>query len=115
SRQRGQTPRFAVSGTSIGLSQWDKDALRMQVDERNDALRDRLLGKLRTMEPQRFADCLGAVLVRLGFCADGAPKSFDGELEFKGTLTVGGALSSHLAVQVKRQGEGAAVGPDAVR
>jgi restriction endonuclease Mrr len=115
SRQRGETPRFSLSGSMIALSSWDKDALRMQVEERSDALRDRLLGKLRTVEPQRFGDCIGAVLTSLGYSVEGAPKSFDGELEYKGTLTVGGAITSRMAVQVRRQVEGDKLGPDAVR
>ena len=97
-----------------GTPTWNSDSLRAQVEQVNGGLRERLLTKLEHMEPQRLAKCLSDVLARLGYVADHAPKTVDGELEFTGTLTVGGAISSRLAVHVRRQG-GAQLGVDAVR
>src|SRR5687768_8639013 len=93
---------------------WNKELLVQQVEQNNTGLRDRLLTKLEHMEPQRLATCLGQVLGRLGYKADHAPKTVDGELEFTGTLVVGGAITSRLAVHVRRQG-GSQLGVDAVR
>lgn len=93
---------------------WNKELLREQVEHNNLSLRDRLLTRLEHMEPQRLASSLGAVLAKLGYRADGAPKTVDGELEFTGTLVVGGAITSRLAVHVRRQ-SGAPLGVDAVR
>jgi restriction endonuclease Mrr len=115
SRQRGETPRFAAAGNTFSLTKWDTDALRRQVEERNNALRDRLLGKLRTMDAARFSDCLGAILTRLGYVQEGDPVSVDGDLELKGTLTVGGCLSLRCSVLVKRLGEGSKVGAESVK
>lgn len=97
-----------------GTPTWNSDSLRAQVEQNNAGLRERVLTRLEHMDPQKLAVSVGAVLAKLGYAADGAPKTVDGELEFTGTLTVGGAITSRLAVHVRRQG-GAALGVDAVR
>jgi restriction system protein len=97
-----------------GTPSFNSDTLKTQVDQSNSGLRDRLLARLEHMDPQKLAMSLAAVLSKLGYVADGPPKTVDGELEFTGTLTVGGAIVSRLAVHVRRQ-SGAQLGVDAVR
>ncbi|MDQ3024287.1 MAG: restriction endonuclease [bacterium] len=97
-----------------GTPTWSSDSLKAQVEQNNSGLRDRLLARLEHMDPGKLASCLGTVLARLGYGADSPPKTVDGELEFNGTLTVGGAIANRLAVHVRRHG-GAQLGVDAVR
>lgn len=97
-----------------GTKHWNSDSLKAQVDQNNAGLRERVLTRLEHMDSQKLAGSISAVLTKLGYAADNTPKVVDGELEFTGTLVVGGAITSRLAVHVRRQG-GAQLGVDAVR
>ena len=84
-----------------GSSTWNSDNIRAQVEQNNAGLRERVLTRLEHMDPQKLAVSVGAVLAKLGYAADSAPRTVDGELEFTGTLTVGGAITSRLAVHAQ--------------
>jgi restriction system protein len=102
--ERGEEPRFTRPNRGlIGLSRWQPRGLVHQVSEQNRASRDELLARVRELSPGEFEALVGRLLSALGF-EEVAVTSLhtDGGIDVRGTLVVGEAVRTKVAVQVKR-------------
>lgn len=103
-RARDETPRFVKHGRGyVGLSQWLGSGLAYDIARHNQEVKRRLLARLREMAPEAFEDLIAELLVALGF-EDVQLTSYskDGGIDVRGTLVVGEAIRTRMAVQVKR-------------
>lgn len=103
-RARDETPRFAKHGRGyVGLSQWLGSGLAYDIARHNQEVQRRLLARLREMAPEAFEELIAELLVALGF-EDVQLTSYrgDGGIDVRGTLVVGEAIRTRMAVQVKR-------------
>lgn len=101
---RGETPRFVKHGKGyVGLRKWMGQGLAFQIERHNADIRKRLLERLRATDPAEFEALIGQLLVALGFEDVVVTKvSGDGGIDVRGTLVVGEAVRTRMAVQAKR-------------
>ena len=103
-RLRGEQPRFVQHGRGlVGLTKWTKQGLDFEVEQHNKRIRAELLKRLLDMEWSAFEDLIPRVLVGIGFeDIEVTSKSNDGGIDVRGTLVVGGAIRTRMAIQVKK-------------
>lgn len=102
--RRGEEPRFMMLGRGmIGLASGRDTSLVAQIEESNRKARNSLLAQIRMMSPSAFEDLVGRLLAAIGFEeVEVTARSRDGGIDVRGTLVIGGAIKTRLAVQVKR-------------
>lgn len=102
--KRGETPRFSRQLKGLfGLSKWSETPLATSIAAKNQEVREALLVALHEMAPYEFESLVSQLLIRLGFeDAEVTKYSNDGGIDVRGTLVVGGAIRTRMAVQVKR-------------
>lgn len=102
--RRGEQPRFVMHGKGIvGLSKWMGRGLAFQVEQHNRDVRKKLFSSLRQMSWERFEEFVAKLLAEIGF-EDVSLTSYKGDkgIDVRGTLVVGEAIRTRMAVQVKR-------------
>jgi len=104
STKAGRQPRFAKHGKGfVSLTRWLGKGLAFQIEQHNREIRKKLLGSIRKIEPKRFEELAGLLLTALGFNeVEVIGRSGDGGIDVRGTLVVGNAIRTRMAVQVKR-------------
>ena len=102
--KRGELPRFEKSGKGyVGLTRWHEQGLPYQIEVHNREVRERLLQRIRTMDPIAFEELVGELLAKIGFEDVAVTRaSNDGGIDVRGTLVSGDVIQTRMAVQVKR-------------
>lgn len=108
--RRGETPRFVKEGKGrISLTRWmsqglaDQRGLASQIEQHNQAVRQKLHDRLHAMKPDDFEALIGELLVALGFEEVTVTRlTNDNGIDVRGVLVVGDVIRLHMAVQVKR-------------
>ncbi|MFO9250755.1 HTH domain-containing protein [Legionella pneumophila serogroup 8] len=103
-KQNGSQPLFTLHGRGyVGLSQWIKPGLALQIEQHNQQIRKALHERLLSMQPDEFEELISLLLGEMGFeMVEVTKYSNDGGIDVRGTLVVGGVVRNKLAVQVKR-------------
>jgi len=103
-RQRRDPQRFMLLGKGmVSLAKWQASGIAYQVDEANKQARDKLLKRIKAMQPYDFENLVSQLLLALGFEeVEVTSRSSDGGIDVRGTLVVGDVIRTRLAVQVKR-------------
>jgi hypothetical protein len=98
-----ETPKVQSLGGGLFAINIRRNEIEHIVAKNNAAVKDRLLGQLRQMDPYAFEQLVGALLSSIGF-EDVAVvgRSGDGSIDVTAELTVGGVTRVKTAVQVKR-------------
>jgi restriction system protein len=104
STKAGRRPRFTKHGKGfVGLTKWLGKGLAFQIEQHNKEIRKSLLASIRKMEAKHFEELAGLLLTALGFVeVEVVGQSGDGGIDVRGTLVVGNAIRTRMAVQVKR-------------
>ncbi len=102
--RRGEASRFVRHGKGyVGLRAWAGRGLAFEIERHNAEVRAKLLARLQTVTPAEFEALVGRLLVALGFeDVTITPLSADGGIDVRGTLVVGDAVRTRMAVQAKR-------------
>ena len=103
-QKRGERPRFVQHGRGyVGLSQWQRGGLALQIEQHNHQVRKALRDRLLNMKPGEFEELVSQLLAEMGFeLVEVTKLSGDGGIDVRGTLVVGDAVKIKMAVQVKR-------------
>ena len=103
-KQNGSQPLFTLHGRGyVGLDQWIKPGLALQIEQHNQQIRKTLHEHLLSMKPDEFEELISLLLGEMGFDMVEVTKySNDGGIDVRGTLVVGGVVRNQMAVQVKR-------------
>lgn len=106
--RRGEAARFIRHGKGmVGLAEWVPVGVRGRVAEQNKKIRRELLEHLRVLSPEQFEQLIGRLLVALGFEDVSVTRiSSDGGIDVRGTLVVGDAVRTRMAVQAKKWKKG---------
>ncbi len=101
---RGESQRFAKVGRGIfALARQAESSLRHDVETHNEKVRNRLLTKLKEMDPDTFEAVITVLLERMGFeDVEKTSRSNDGGIDVFGNLVVADVIKTRMAVQVKR-------------
>jgi restriction system protein len=101
---RRESQRFAKVGRGIfALARQAESSLRHDVETHNEKVRNRLLTKLKEMDPDTFEAVITVLLERMGFeDVEKTSRSNDGEIDVFGNLVVADVIKTRMAVQVKR-------------
>lgn len=104
SAKAGRQGRFTKHGKGfVGLGRWLGKGLAFQIEQHNREIRKKLLASIRKMDAKQFEDLAGLLLTALGFNeVEVVGRSGDGGVDVRGTLVVGNAIRTRMAVQVKR-------------
>ncbi len=104
SRDKGISPRFMRHGKGLyGLSKWTRGSLEHQIDKHNQRIRNDLLKKVKELSPEEFEVLTGRLLTVLGFDeVEVTDLHNDGGVDVRGTLVIGDAFRTRMAVQAKR-------------
>ena len=102
--RRGELPRFEKLGKGyVGLTRWHEQGLPYQIEVHNREMRERLLRRIRTMDPTAFEELVGELLAKIGFEDVTVTRaSNDGGIDVRGTLVAGDVVRIRMVVQVKR-------------
>jgi restriction system protein len=102
--RRGELPRFEKFGKGyVGLTGWHEQGLPYQIEAHNREVRERLLQRIRTMDPITFEELVGELLAKIGFEDVAVTRaSGDGGIDVRSTLVAGDVIQTKMAVQVKR-------------
>ncbi len=102
--RRGETQRFDRRGKGmVGLVAWKPTGLEGQIRRRNDEVRRELHTLVSALTPEQFEILVGKLLTALGFEDVTVTKiSSDGGIDVRGTLVVGDAIRTRMAVQAKK-------------
>lgn len=102
--ERGDDPRFSrFPEGRFGLATWNEDELVTLITRRNRVVKEQLLATIREMEPPaRFEALIGELLTKIGFEVELTRPTNDGGIDVFGTLVIGGAIRTRMAVQAKR-------------
>ena len=105
-QKRGEQPRFHMHGRGlVGLAKWQPVGIPSQIESHNKKVRKQLHQRLKEMTPGEFEELVGLLLSALGFEDVEVTKLHsDGGIDVRGTLVVGGAIRTKMAVQAKRWG-----------
>jgi restriction system protein len=103
-KQNGSQPLFTLHGRGyVGLDQWIKPGLALQIEQHNQQIRKTLHEHLLSMKPDDFEELISLLLGEMGFeMVEVTKYSNDGGIDVRGTLVVGGVVRNQMAVQVKR-------------
>lgn len=103
-RQRREQQRFMLLGKGmISLAKFKSSGIAYQIEEANSLAHKELLKRIKNMEPYDFENLVSQLLLALGFEeVEVTSRSNDGGIDVRGTLVVGEAIRTRLAVQVKR-------------
>lgn len=103
-KQDGSQPLFTLHGRGyVGLSQWIKPGLALQIEQHNQKIRKALHEHLLSMQPDEFEELISLLLGEMGFeMVEVTKYSNDGGIDVRGTLVVGGVVRNKMAVQVKK-------------
>jgi restriction system protein len=101
---RGEAPRFTKVGRGLfSIAASSNSQILQLVDKHNHNIRMELHSRLKKMDPGKFEELAGALLVRLGFeDVQVTGKSNDGGIDVIAQLVVAGVVRTRMAVQVKR-------------
>jgi restriction system protein len=103
-KQNGSQSSFVLHGRGyVGLSQWIKPGLALQIEQHNQKVCDDLHERLLSMQPNEFEELVSLLLGEMGFeMVEVTKYSNDGGIDVRGTLVVGGVVRNKMAVQVKK-------------
>jgi restriction system protein len=102
-KKRGEVPCFVQHGHGyIGLSHWLKSGLALQIEQHNHQVGKALHEHLLSLKTDEFEELISMLLAEIGFEMMEVTKLPDGTLDVRGTLVVGDAVRTKMAVQVKR-------------
>ncbi len=103
-RKRGEQSRFIQHGKGfVSLSRWMGHGLAFQIEEQNKKVRDALRKHLLAMKWNDFEELIARLLAEMGFDNIQMTRgSGDGGIDVRGTLVVGNAIRTRMAVQVKK-------------
>ena len=103
-KNKESSQRFMLLGKGmVSLAKWQSDGIAYQIERANEQAHEKLLKHLKSMEPYAFEDLIRQLLLALGFEeVEVTGRTNDGGIDVRGTLVVGDAISTRLAVQVKR-------------
>ena len=98
------TPRFVKYGNGlVGLRKWMGEGLAFRIEQHNLEIEKKLREHLYKITPQEFEHLIGRLLGEMGFeeievtgCGN------DGGIDVRGTLVVGDAIRTRMAIQAKR-------------
>ena len=101
---RGDRPRFMQHGRGmVGLTAWTPVGVVRLIQEQNREARQALLDRARNLAPDGFEDLVAELLAAMGFeDVEVTSSSGDGGIDVRGTLVVGDAVRTRMAVQAKR-------------
>lgn len=99
-----EPPRFFKAGKEyFGLTVWQPQGIRKDVEEHNRAVHTELLTRIKTMPPDKFEELVGDLLVGMGLDqVEVTSYGGDGGIDVRGVLPFGGVANINVAVQVKR-------------
>ncbi|MCO6043332.1 HTH domain-containing protein [Aeoliella sp. ICT_H6.2] len=102
--KRGEEQRFDRRGKGMfGLVSWKPTGLEGQIRKRNEEVRRKLHERVAELTPEDFEILVGQLLTALGFEEVEVTKiSSDGGIDVRGTLVVGDAIRTRMAVQAKK-------------
>jgi len=114
---QGEPQRFKISKGFIHLEKDIPKTLAFTIKKHNKGVRDQILKQLRIMDSRKFEEFVSDLLNKMGFEENNeiTPKSRDGGIDVRGTLTLNEAIKVRIAVQVKCWGDKNSVGPKIVR
>ena len=99
-----KTPRFVQYGAGmVGLRKWMGEGLAFQIEKHNRDIRKKLQAYLLTISPTDFEELIGSLLAEMGFEEiEVTNPSNDRGIDVRGTLVVGNAVRTRMAIQAKR-------------
>lgn len=105
-QKRGKRPRFAQHGRGyIGLTRWMGKGLAFEIEQHNRRVRQDLHKRLLALDWYDFEELITRLLIEMGFeDVEVTRRSGDGGIDVRGTLVVGEAIRTRMAVQVKKWG-----------
>lgn len=103
-KRRGEQPRFTdFERGFVGLTKWTPEGVSQLIEQHNRDVRRKLLARLKKMDPAEFEELIGLLLGAIGFeDVEVTQLHKDGGIDVRGTLVVGEAIRTRMAVQVKR-------------
>ena len=104
-QSRGETPRFVMrKGGLIELLASSPEGLEVMIKNKNAAVLESLLDRVRGAPPAAFEELVAALLGKLGFeDVEVTKQTRDGGIDVLGTLIVAKSVRVRVAVQAKRQ------------
>jgi len=105
--RRGEIQRFERIGKgAVALTEalgGDRTGLERQIRKQNDQVRRELHEQVSNLTPEQFEVLVGKLLTALGFDDVTVTRvSSDGGIDVRGTLVVGDAIRTRMAVQAKK-------------
>lgn len=102
--RQGETPRFYKrKGGLIGLNKWLPKGIEGDIYARNSHMREKLLDKVKKMDPAEFEKLISLLLIKMGFDdVETTQYHNDGGIDVRGTLVEGDVIRTKMAIQVKR-------------
>lgn len=102
--KRGKQCRFVKLGRGMfGLSRWGKKGLTAEIEKHNQRVLETLRKQLMEMNSGEFEELVGRLFGEIGFQEVEITNRYkDGGIDVRGTLIVGEAIKTKMAVQVKR-------------
>ncbi len=102
--RRAEPQRFERHGKGmVGLTGWMPKGLENEAEKKNRKVREELYQSVVDLTPQEFEELVGRLLSNMGFeDIEVTALRGDGGVDVRGTLVVGEAIRTRMAVQAKK-------------